>query len=249
MTFEESGGGAGRLCMEVEDSGLGISPEDVKNIMSPYRQVSSKESRHGGTGLGLALCKQLSKAMHGELNVASEPGKGSLFKVVIPDVKISSDMTSVTDAADDESAAPQVAAAPSAPGADAAPAQSAGKRRILIVDDQKMNLMVLKAMLKKIGDFDIETAMNGVDALAKLVAKDAPRFDLVLTDIWMPEMDGVGLVHAIRADPALKDLPVYAITADIEQQGGFAGKGFTGLYMKPVTAEKMKECCSRSLGV
>ena len=108
-------------------------------------------------------------------------------------------------------------------------------RRILIVDDQKMNLMVLKAMLKKLGDFDVVTAMNGREALDALEAPDAQPFDMVLTDMWMPEMDGEGLVKAIRAREKLKSLPVYVVTADVEMQKRFRDVGFTGILLKPVT--------------
>jgi CheY-like chemotaxis protein len=109
------------------------------------------------------------------------------------------------------------------------------RRRILIVDDQKMNLMVLKAMLKKLGDFDVVTAMNGREALDALESPDAKAFDIVLTDMWMPEMDGEGLVKAIRAREKLKSLPVYVVTADVEMQKRFRDVGFTGILLKPVT--------------
>ena len=115
------------------------------------------------------------------------------------------------------------------------PTPSLAHRRILIVDDQKMNLMVLKAMLKKLGDFDVVTAMNGREALDALESPDAQPFDIVLTDMWMPEMDGEGLVKAIRAREKLKSLPVYVVTADVEMQKRFRDVGFTGILLKPVT--------------
>ena len=108
-------------------------------------------------------------------------------------------------------------------------------RRILIVDDQKMNLMVRKAMLKKLGDFAVVTAMNGREALDALESPDAQPFDIVLTDMWMPEMDGEGLVKAIRSRDKLKSLPVYVVTADVEMQKRFRDVGFTGILLKPVT--------------
>ena len=115
------------------------------------------------------------------------------------------------------------------------PTPSLAHRRILIVDDQKMNLMVLKAMLKKIGDFDVVMAENGRKALDALEAPDAQPFDIVLTDMWMPEMDGEGLVKAMRASEKLRAIPVHVITADIELQHRYSDIGFDGMLLKPVT--------------
>ena len=120
-------------------------------------------------------------------------------------------------------------------------AAAQGKKRILIVDDQKMNLMVLKAMLKNLGDFDVVMAADGKQALTELEAGGAKAFDQVLTDMWMPELDGEGLVRAIRANAALADLPVYVITADVEMRSKFETTGFTGILLKPVTVDKLQE--------
>jgi len=111
--------------------------------------------------------------------------------------------------------------------------------RILIVDDSKMNLLVLTALLKHLGEFEIDMALDGREALKKLEAPGAKPFDLILTDMWMPNLDGEGLVKAIRANPALSSMRVIAITADVESQSTFAKMGFDGLLLKPVTAEKL----------
>ena len=113
------------------------------------------------------------------------------------------------------------------------------RKRILIVDDQKVNLVVLKTMLKKLGDFDVVMAKDGKEALEQLSAAGKP-FDLVLTDMWMPMMDGEGLVRAVRADAKLAKLPVHVVTADVELQGRFAELGFDGILLKPVTVDKLK---------
>ena len=112
---------------------------------------------------------------------------------------------------------------------------SAPAARILLVDDSTMNLVVLKALLKKAGNFEIITAMDGNEALAALKAPDAAPFDLVLTDMWMPNLDGEGLVKAIRADPALSSLKVIVVTADVELKGKSEGMGFDDIILKPVT--------------
>ena len=242
--FDSSDGASGTLRIEVEDTGCGIGKEDMELIMSPYEKVSAKEARHGGTGLGLALCNQLVKAMGGEISVASARGKGSTFTVAIPDVKVSAEMTEEgvgegvvsgvmsggVESGGVNSPTPPLPHSPTPPLP-----HSPTRRRLLIVDDQKMNLMVLKAMLKRLGDFDIVTAEDGRRALDALEAPDAQPFDMVLTDMWMPEMDGEGLVKAIRANGRLAKLPVYVVTADVEMQKRYEEVGFTGILLKPVT--------------
>ena len=114
-------------------------------------------------------------------------------------------------------------------------------RKILLVDDSKMNLMVLKAHLKNIGDFEIAMAPDGKAALEVLEASGAEPFDLVLTDMWMPNLDGEGLVRAIRANPALASLRVVVVTADVEMRSKAGDMGFDDTLFKPVTAEKLAD--------
>ena len=223
---------AGELRLEVEDTGCGISEEDLKRIGSAYSQVGVKASRNGGTGLGLAICKQLAAAMGGRLEVASTLGAGSTFSVVIPNVKI------VEPTADAQEHVPPLADAQRS----ALPGQM--PHRILIVDDSKMNLMVLKALLKNMGDFEVALAADGQEALSVLEAPGAKAFDLVLTDMWMPNMDGAGLIRAIRANPALASLRVVAVTADVESQTTYADMGFNDILLKPVTTAALGKVLS-----
>ena len=108
--------------------------------------------------------------------------------------------------------------------------------------------MVLKAMLRKLGDFDVVMAENGHKALEALEASSDRPFDMVFTDMWMPELDGEGLVKAVRADEKLKALSVHVVTADIELQSTFAAKGFDSLILKPVTASQLLPLLSGGSG-
>ena len=210
--------------LEVEDTGCGISKEDLDRIGSAYVQVGSHISRNGGTGLGLAICKQLAAAMGGRLEIESTKGVGSTFAVVIPGVRIAQDKADAQERVPPVQERVHTVQMP---------------HRILIVDDSKMNLLVLTALLKHLGEFEIEMALDGREALKMLEAPGVKPFDLILTDMWMPNLDGEGLVKAIRANPALSSMRVVAITADVESQSTFAGMGFDGLLLKPVTAEKL----------
>ncbi len=225
---------SGTLRIEVEDSGCGIGEEDQKRIMSPYEQLNAKEARHGGTGLGLAFCRQLANAMGGDITVTSALGKGSTFTITLPGVKAAEKPENPE--VPEKPEIPEIPENPENPGKP----ESAARRRILIVDDQKMNLVVLKAMLKKLGDFDVVMAADGKQALATLEAPDAQPFDMVLTDMWMPELDGAGLVKAIRASTKLKPLPVHVVTADVELVKRHEEVGFTSIMLKPITIEKIR---------
>ena len=235
-------GDTGTLRLEVEDTGIGISEEDLKIIDSPYVQVDAKDSRHGGTGIGLALCRKLAAVMGGELTIASTLGKGSTFTITLPNVKITDDAPveehdPLAELLITTRSTPKPAKAEKPKKAK--PAATAAARRVLIADDQKVNLAVLKAMLQKLGDFDIVTARDGKEALDLLKSAEAP-FDLVLTDMWMPMLNGEGLVRAIRADAELAKLTVHVVTADTEMPGKYKEIGFDGIMLKPITADKLK---------
>ena len=212
--------------LSVEDTGCGIAEEDQKRICSAYVQVGAKLARNGGTGLGLAICAQLVKAMGGELKVKSELGKGSTFEIEIPDVR--------------STVLPEVSA-PAVPDGAVPAASSRPVRRILLVDDSKMNLMVLKALLKKAGDYETTMAMDGQEALKALEEAGAKPYDLVLTDMWMPNLDGEGLVKDIRANASLAALRVLVVTADVEIREKAAEMGFDGILLKPVTTAALEQ--------
>jgi signal transduction histidine kinase/CheY-like chemotaxis protein len=217
----------GTFRLEVEDTGCGITAEDLRHVGSAYVQLGAKVSRNGGTGLGLAICKQLAAAMGGRLGAESELGCGSTFWVELPGVMAAEVPAHAEDAPGEEGAAP------------AAAKHHSAATRILIVDDSKMNLMVLKAHLKHIGNFDCAMAADGRAALDILEAPGVKPFDLVLTDMWMPVMDGFELFKAIRANPALAGLRVVIVTADVELQAQAEQMGFDGILLKPVTAAQL----------
>ena len=243
----DAAGDMGTLVVEVEDTGMGISEEDKHKIDSPYVQTASKISRNGGTGLGLAVCRQFAEAMGGAMTFDSELGKGSTFRITIPGVRVAEEegmkgIEGIKGIGEKQeksrSAEAENLLNPLDPLNPSLPPGSSP--RLLLVDDAKMNLMVLKALIKKIGTFEIETAMDGKDALARLYDPGKPPFDAVLTDMWMPELDGAGLVKAIRADPRFKKMPVHVITADVELQETFAEKGFDSIILKPVTINLLR---------
>ena len=224
---------SGVFRLDVEDTGCGIAEEDRARLASPYTQVGPQTLRNGGTGLGLAICKQLAVAMGGRLEIASTLGVGSTFSVILPDVKV----------ADVPNAAEQVVADDAQTEMPEVGQVAGGRspRRILIADDSNINMAVLTSLLRHIGDFDIVTAADGRIALDILQAPGTEPFDLVLTDIWMPNLNGEGLLKAIRANPALASLRVIAVTADVKLRGKAAEMGFDDILLKPLNAAMLSD--------
>ena len=252
----DEGAETGTFRLEVEDTGSGISEEDQKRISSAYVQVGSKMARNGGTGLGLAISKQLAEAMGGALEFVSELGKGSTFSVTIRNVAIASGAAIAAPEAVESRESPEGQGGPGivpAATSHSSPVTrhsslvtrpTGAKCRVLLVDDAKMNLMVLRALLKQLGSFEISLASDGNEALKALKASSDAPFTLVLTDMWMPNLDGEGLLKAIREDPALAGLRVIVVTADVELRTKGVEMGFDDILLKPVTSESLTKAIS-----
>jgi signal transduction histidine kinase/ligand-binding sensor domain-containing protein/DNA-binding response OmpR family regulator len=159
---------------EVIDTGIGISANQLTHLFKPFSQLDSSTTRkYGGTGLGLAISERLIKLMGGEINVTSTEGKGTVFSFYIP------------------------CEIPPQERIDASRLPNVGGKRILIVDDNDTNLKVLDAQLAYWG-LEASLARSGAEALSML--KQGLLVDLVITDMLMPDIDGVGLSELIKAD-------------------------------------------------
>ena len=213
----------------VSDTGCGIPSGLRERIFDPFVQAqdpSHSADRAGGTGLGLSICKRLVEAMDGSLDVESELGKGSTFRVRIPGV---------------------VASEPIPSGEPKAPAVPKPlPRRVLVVDDSSINRDVLTQLLAHAGVGEIVQAEDGVEALATLdeALADGHEFDFVLTDLWMPNKNGIELVGALREDDRFRRIPVFAVTADAEFVRDERSKIFDGILLKPITYDRLMEVFS-----
>ncbi len=231
-------GASGALRFSVRDTGCGIAPEDQPRVLEPFVQVG--QSGTGGTGLGLPICHRLLVRMGGELRLESEPGKGSTFTGILRSVAVAPALPSPDSPASTPStpSTPSTSSTPSTPSTSSTPSTASHPvRSALVVDDVPVNLLVEQAMLKRAGVAEVVTAPSGTAALEALEKHGA--FDLVLTDLWMPEMDGYALCAHLRADERWRKLPVYAVTADVEARKVAAERGFDGLLLKPVTIESL----------
>ena len=221
------------LQVSVTDTGCGIPKDMLTHILDPFVQVQDRShtaDRAGGTGLGLAICQKMVKAMGGELIVESELGRGSTFKVRIPNVAVSDEKAEHEENSAPDQESKQDVKASNLPN------------RVLVVDDSPMNCAVLTAHLKKTGIPSVDKASDGVEALSKLesaLAAGRP-YDFVFSDFWMPNMNGLELIEKLRADVRFKGLRVFAVTADTEFGGDARHRLFNGIILKPITAEKLR---------
>jgi len=221
------------LHVAVRDSGVGIAPEHLPMLFERFAQADDSEIRKfGGTGLGLAIAKQLTELMGGRVWAESVPGEGSTFHVEIP-MTLAEQVTPVLH---------------QPPAALAALAQEAHVRavRVLAVDDNAVNLLVLDQLLSAFGH-DVSKAASGPEALGLLAAQP---FDIVLLDIQMPGMTGVECLQKLRETPGPNQaVPVVALTADVTSGGRahFQSMGFTEHESKPIQVQSLVEAMSRAL--
>ncbi len=224
--FHEDTSDTGTLRFEVEDTGIGIADNRQQEMLKPYEQTGALQIRMEGTGLGLAISRSLIELMGGKMSLKSQLGKGSTFIVELPGIHY-------------RKAVSPGAAQPAAKACDC------GEMSLLLVDDLDMNLRVLAAVCKKFGFKDIVTAHDGNEALEKMQQQ---HFHLVLSDIWMPNLDGFGLIEKIRQDELLKDIPVFAITADASSIKDDRANLFASIVLKPITSAKLQEIVDKVFG-
>jgi signal transduction histidine kinase/ligand-binding sensor domain-containing protein/AmiR/NasT family two-component response regulator len=203
--------------IDVCDTGIGMTPDQQRRLFQSFTQADASTTRRfGGTGLGLSICKQLSELMGGDVSLVSSIGEGSKFTVRLP--------LSATQA-------PQA----KSDGVDAIDQPPLAGVRILVVDDNPINLAVARAILEAVGA-DITTAGDGFEGLELL---RSASFDVVLMDLQMPRMNGSEAVGHIRTGQAgAADMPVIALTADVLGGGDDAliALGFDAVQTKPIDA-------------
>ncbi len=214
------------LEIRVKDSGIGISKEMQENIFEEFSQENSSiEKRFGGSGLGLAITKRLTQLLDGEIKLESVQGKGSEFTILIPVIKLS------------ETREEPERAKTELENAETANIDASGMKA-LVIDDEPGQLSLTVELAQSMG-FEIDTAENGKIGLEKLHAGD---YDIVLTDIQMPILDGFDLITTIRSNEKFKDLPVIALSGrtDIEKEV-YTEVGFNNKLLKPYKPTELKQ--------
>ena len=216
-----------RVWYSVEDTGMGVKKENIPYIFNAFRRVDEEKNRYiEGTGLGLSIVQQLVKLMGGEISVNSVYTKGSKFIVMLEQ-----------DIIDEKELGTFTLASRSRVHEGESYQQSfeAPDAHILVVDDNDMNLMVVRKLLSET-KIQIDTAPSGAECL-RLTQNH--HYDCILMDHMMPEMDGIECLHALRAQPGglCQEVPVVALTANAgsDNQLLYRKEGFSGYLAKPVS--------------
>ena len=211
------------LKITVSDTGCGISEAKMERLFDPFVQdIASRMNASGGemkgTGLGLPIVKRMVDNAHGTVKADSTPGKGTSFEIVIPGLDIVENVSAAARSAEET-------------------IRAAMPERVLVVDDMAMNRKILGIHLGNLKIKDIRYAENGEDAL-NVMKEWVP--DLVLSDMWMPKMDGSQLAEAMRKERRLAEIPIVAVTADVDVGSTYDMSLFAKVIAKPVTSAKLR---------
>ncbi|WP_426960120.1 ATP-binding protein [Muricoccus radiodurans] len=221
-----------RVRMTVEDTGIGLTEQQVSRLFQPFAQADgSTTRRYGGSGLGLNIVRRLAGMMSGDVTVQSTPGQGSRFQVTLTLRR-----------------APDVAALPLTPVSDVCASVSVRRPKLLVADDHPINREVLKRQLSLLG-FEADLATDGSEALALW---RAGRHRIVLLDMHMPVLDGVGVARAIRSEEAVEGslrsalIAVTASALEADERECLAA-GMDDFVPKPITLENLQRALNRAL--
>jgi signal transduction histidine kinase/ActR/RegA family two-component response regulator len=220
------------VCLRVTDTGIGIPAEKHDLVFEAFKQADGSTSRRfGGTGLGLTISRELARLMGGDIQVESEPDKGTSFSLLLP-LQMPATPVEVQGGA---ASAPQ-----DKPAGALIPAADYQGARVLLVDDDMRNLLALTPLLEQ-WHLDVMAAGDADEALETLAS--AGRFDVVLMDIMMPGMDGYEAIRRIRTQAQFADMPVVALTAkagDDDRQNCLSA-GADDIVVKPVEPLALKQ--------
>jgi len=231
VRLQKADDGQGRAVIEfrVTDSGIGIPRERQQALFQAFTQMDASTTRkYGGTGLGLAICKRLVEMMDGEIGVESEPGKGSTFWFTV--------------------AAPEVEMAPAFTHAEFGVLKA---NRTLVVDDHATNVRILTRQLQMWG-MEVASVESGPQALQWLeqAARGGPEAwlpDVIITDMHMPEMDGVTLARAIKARPQWRDIPLVLLSSGFMPAGDDSTELFDARLLKPARQTQLFDTIARCI--
>ncbi len=231
---------AAHLLIEVEDSGRGIPPEDLPHLFDRYFQTRRDDiATEGGTGIGLALSKELAHLMQGDLTVESEWGAGACFTLRFPakDAAPEAQPSVFQEGSEEAVQAEDAFSAPPLPATGGAP-----KTKLLVVEDNPDMQQLIRSLLAD--QYDCVLARNGAEAWTWLLEENADIDDieLILSDVMMPEMDGYTLLEKIKAHQRWQMLPVVMLTARSAEEDKLQAlrMGVDDYLLKPFSPEELK---------
>lgn len=215
------------IMLEVHDTGIGMTIEQVGRLFRDFQQADASTTRkYGGTGLGLSISRRICRMMGGDILVQSTPGAGSTFTIQLPCAPAS-----------------QPQPAPAKPAATRAPSAGTDAPLVLVVDDDPAVREYMSRFLERDG-YRVLTAENGIRAL-ELARQHHPT--AITLDVMMPQVDGWTVLAAIKGDPTLADIPVILVTIVDEKQRGYS-LGATDYMVKPIDRRRLSEVLSSLSG-
>ena len=236
------------LIISVRDTGRGIKAENINKLFTKFERLDAeKNSTTEGTGLGLAITKALVEMMGGKINVQSTFGKGSMFVVQIPqkisrmvnpDQTVEINIAPIKKAMEQQNQEVKESTMEAKPTEENKSSRFDGKK-VLIVDDNKLNIKVARKALQDF-NFEIEECYDGRECLDKVV--NGNEYDLILMDIMMPNMSGETAIAKLKENPNFS-IPTIALTADAVRgaEEKYKSEGFVDYIAKPFSKNQIKE--------
>ena len=216
----DEGAGNSTVTFRINDTGVGIPQEDIDKIFAMYYQVDHPDHQSAtGTGIGLAICKQMVDKMNGDIRVHSVVGQGTCFEIVLP-VAISKQQARMAEL-------------------------EVSNLNILLVEDIELNVMVAKALLEKLGQ-RVEVAMTGTAAI-EMARKT--QYDLILLDIQLPDMTGFDVARTLHDEELVLQTPIVALTANvIKKREEYLQNGMDDIIAKPIKKSRVIEVFNELFG-
>jgi two-component system aerobic respiration control sensor histidine kinase ArcB len=216
----DEGAGNAKVTFRITDTGVGIPAEELEKIFAMYYQVDHPDHQSAtGTGIGLAICKQMVDKMNGEIHVHSVVGQGTCFEIILP-VAISQQQARMAEL-------------------------EVQNLNILLVEDIELNVLVAKALLEKLGQ-RVEVAMTGTEAI-NMARKT--EYDLILLDIQLPDMTGFDVAKTLHEEELVLQTPIVALTANvIKTREEYLENGMDDIIAKPIKKSRVIEVFNELFG-
>ncbi len=223
----------GRCALAIEDTGSGLSGEQLARLFQPFERLGHESSGIEGSGLGLVITRSLIAQMGGSVTLSSVPGAGTLARIELPAV-----------AAPEVGAPPPLPAPALAPTAPPPPSPAASALRLLYVEDNRINALLFEEAMRLLGGIELRISETGAEALA-LVQTWRP--DVLVLDAHLPDIGGHDLLLRLRARPELAAVPAFMCSADAmpeDVERALTG-GFQGYWTKPIEMNKVSAALSK----
>lgn len=229
------------LRFAVRDTGVGIAADQMERLFQPFSQlVDSSNAPHAGTGLGLAISRQLVEALGGTIAIDSTPGRGSVVNVTLP-----VEVVAAPPVPTPSELAPPVPPSPAPDGTPVDDFAAGHPLRILVVDDSAVNRRLCELLLRRLG-YEPEAAVDGLEALDRQRSLDP---DLILMDVQMPRLDGLGATRRIRSATGHSQRPWIVATTAFSSTADRAAAleaGMNDVLAKPLKSEELVACLRRA---